>query len=131
MVGFDATLGHHVSEEFAFGNPERTLLGVQLDVKPLEVSECGTQGSDQVVRMRRLGDDVINVDCDRCPRRICSVGVGWRIDLVGEADLHAMLVRHAHVLKPERHRDIAIRAEWGDEGCRELVGFLHRYLVVA
>ena len=47
-------LGHHISEKFALGDPERALLGVQLDVKPLEVCECGAQGGEQVVRTRRL-----------------------------------------------------------------------------
>ena len=46
VVGFDATLGHHVPEEFGLGYPECALLGVQFDVEPLEVCERGAQGGD-------------------------------------------------------------------------------------
>jgi hypothetical protein len=41
-----ASLRHHVSKEFAFWDPERALLGVQLDVKPFEVGEYRAQGGD-------------------------------------------------------------------------------------
>ena len=104
-----------------FGTTNVNFFGIFLDVKPPEVSECGAQGGDQVICAWSFDNDVVHVNRDRWPRQLCPIGVRQWVDLVGEAGLHTTLVRCARVLKPERHRDITVRAVRGDEGCRELV----------
>ena len=42
-VGFNATLGHHVPEEFTLRHAERVFLRIQFDVEPLEICERGAQ----------------------------------------------------------------------------------------
>ena len=107
-VGFDATLGHHVSEEFALGHTECAFLRIQLDVEFLEICKRSAQGGDQVVRARCFDDNVTNVDCDCCPRWVQPVGVDWRIDLVRKAGFNSSLVCCPYVLETERNRHIAV-----------------------
>jgi hypothetical protein len=49
------------------------------------------------------------------------VGLLGRVDLIGKTLLHAMLVGGAGVFQAERHGEVAIRAEWGNERGHELV----------
>ena len=63
-------------------------------------------------------DDVIDVDLHDVP------------DELAEASVHAPLVGGSCVLESKRHGDIAVGAEWGDEGSCELVGLLHRDLMI-
>jgi hypothetical protein len=50
--------------------------------------------------------------------------------VVPENVLHTSLVRSARISKAEWHCYVAKHAEWCDERGRELIGFLHLYLVV-
>jgi hypothetical protein len=54
-----------------------------------------------------------------------------RVDLISKTLLHATLVGGTSVFQTEQHCDVAVYAEQGDEGGRELVGLLHCDLVVA
>jgi hypothetical protein len=45
--------------------------------------------------------------------------------------LHATLVRGTSVFKAERHGEVVVPAERGDERGRELVGLFRRNLVIA
>ena len=43
---------------------------------------------------------------------------------------HTSLEGSPRVFQPERHRDVTVGAEWGDERGRELVGLFHRDLMI-
>jgi hypothetical protein len=45
--------------------------------------------------------------------------------------LHATLVGGASIFQAERHGDLAVRAEWGDERGCELIELFHHDLVIA
>jgi hypothetical protein len=57
-----------------------------------------------------------------------ATGVGRSIS---KTLLHATMVGSAGIFQAERHGEVAIRAERGDERGRELVGLFHRNLVIA
>ena len=62
---------------------------------------------------------------------VINIGLNGLPDEVPKAPEHTMLVCGPHVLQTEWQRDEAERSEGGDEGRRELVGFLYRDLMVA
>ena len=74
---------------------------------------------------------VINIrdDCWFWPLGL--IGLIGRVDLVGEALLHAPLVGGANVLQVKWHGYVAVRTIWGDEqGCK-LIRLFHHDLVIA
>jgi hypothetical protein len=54
-----------------------------------------------------------------------------RVDLVGEALLHAPLIGGASILQTERHGYIAVRTIRGDERGCELIRLFNHDLVIA
>ena len=54
-----------------------------------------------------------------------------RVNLVGEALLHAPLIGGASILQTERHGYITVQTIRSDEQSPELVGLFHRNLVIA
>ena len=74
----------------------------QFDVEPSEVHECHDQVCNQVTSLSCFDHYVINIDSD-CWFRLFSLI--RRVDLVGEALLHAPLVGGASVLQTKRHGD--------------------------
>ena len=81
--------------------------------------------------MSRFDHDVVNVDGNRWFRSLGLIRLIERVDLVGEALLHAPLVGGASVLQAEWHGYIAVRTVWGDEQGCELIRLFHRDLVIA
>ena len=81
--------------------------------------------------MSRFDYYVINIDgdCWFCPLDL--IRLIERVDLIGEALLHAPLIGGASVLQTERHGYIIVQTIWGDERGYELVGLFHRDLVIA
>ena len=97
-VGLDATLEHNVSKQLPLRNPKNTLLGIQSDVEPSEVHERCGQVYDQVTSSSRFDHYVINVDGDCWFWLFSLIRLIRRVDLVGEALLHAPLVGGADIL---------------------------------
>jgi hypothetical protein len=74
--------------------------------------------ANQVVRLPGFHDYNVYVRLNGSP------------DVIPEDVLHTSLVCCARVSETERHRYVAIHPERRNERSRELVGFLHLYLVV-
>ena len=91
-------LGHDVSKELPLWNPENTFFRVQLDAEPSEVRECRGQVWDQVVSLSHFDHYVINIDNDCWFWSLDLVRLVERIDLIGEALLHAPLIGGTSVL---------------------------------
>ena len=85
-------LGYDVSEQLTLRNPENALFGIQLDAEPSEVHECCGQVCDLVSSSSRFDQYVINIDGDCWFRLFGLIRLIVRVDLVGEALLHAPLV---------------------------------------
>jgi hypothetical protein len=94
-------------------------LGVKLDPKFSKTSEGGLQVANQLVSFPRLYNDIVNVDLHNVP------------DELVEASVYAPLVGGSHVLESKGQGDIAVGAEWGDEGGCELVSLLHHDLMIS
>ena len=120
-VSLDAMLGHNVSKWLPLQNPENIFFGIQLDAEPSEVCERCGQVRDQVTSLSRFDHYVINIWF----RPLGLIRLIERVDLVGEALLHAPLVGGASVLQAERHGYIAVRTIQGNERGCELVGLFH------
>ena len=80
--------------------------------------------------MSRFDHYVINIDGDCWFWPLDLVRLVERVDLVGEASLHALLIGGASILQTEQHCDVVEQFEGGDERCHELVGLFHRNLMV-
>ena len=100
------------------GDPEDTLLRVELDALLFEAFEGYFQVTDEVTRLLGLDHDVVHVGLDSSP------------DVLAKDLGHAPLVCGPCVSKAERHSHIAVHAEWCDERSRELVGLFHLDLMV-
>ena len=97
-VGLDAALGHNVSKQLPLWNPENTIFGIQFDVEPSEVHERCGQVYDQVVGSSYFDHYVIIIDGDCWFQSFVLIRLIGRVDLVGEALLHAPLIGGASVL---------------------------------
>ena len=97
-VGLDAPLGYDVSKQLSLWNPENTFFGIQLDVEPSEICERRGQVCDQVASLSRFDYYVISIDGDYWFWPLGLIKLIERVDLVGEALLHAPLVGGASVL---------------------------------
>jgi hypothetical protein len=91
---------------------------IELDVFRSETFEYDVKVVDQIVDLFGFDNDVIDVSLDGRP------------DVFPKNVLHASLVRSPCVPETERHRDVAVHAEWGNERSCELVGLFHFNLVV-
>ena len=100
-VGLDATFGHDVSKQLPLWNPENTFFGIQFDVEPLEVRERCGQVCDQVIGSSYFDHYVNHIDDDHWSWPFGLVRLIERVDLVGEALLHAPLVGGASVFRPK------------------------------
>jgi hypothetical protein len=107
-----------IPQQQASRHSEDALLGVQLHPVGSQAIECHAQVANQVVRLPSFYDYVVYVSLNDSP------------DVVSENVLHTLLVCSTRVSKTKRHRYVAVHPEWRDERSRELVGFLHFYLVV-
>ena len=65
--------------------------------------------------MSRFDHYVINIDGDRWFQPFSLIRLIRRVDLVGEALLHALLIGGTSVLQAERHGYVAVRTIRGDE----------------
>ena len=65
--------------------------------------------------MSRFDHYVINIDGDHWFWPLGLIGLVERVNLVGEALLHALLIGGASVLQTERHGYIVVRTIQGDE----------------
>ena len=108
-------LGHDVSKQLPLWNPKNTFFGIQFDAEPLEVCECCGQVYDQVASLSHFHHYVIYIDDDCWFRPLDLVRLVGRVDLVGEASLHAPLIGGVGILQTERHGYVAVRTIWGDE----------------
>ena len=90
--------GHDVSKQLPLRNLENTFFKIQFDVEPSEVHEHCNQVHDQVTRLSRFDHYVINIDSDCWFWPLDLVRLVKRVDLVGEALLHAPLIHGASVL---------------------------------
>ena len=113
---------------FPFRTP-KTHFGIQPDVESSEVHEHCGQVCDQVIGLSCFDHYVINIDVDCWFWPLGLIRLIKRVDLVGEALLHAPLVGGASVLQAEWHGYIAVQTIRGG-GC-ELIGLFHRDLVIA
>ena len=116
---------------FPFGTPEKTFLGIQSDVEPSEVHDSCGQVCDQVASLGHFDHYVINIDGDCWFRPLSLIRLIERVDLVGEASLHAPLIGGASVLQTERHGYVTVQTIWGDERGCELIRLFHRNMVIA
>jgi len=107
-VGFDAALRHDVSMELPLWNSENTFFGIQFDIEPSEVCECCGQICDQVASLSRFHHYVIYIYGDCWFQPLDLVRLLGRVDLVGEASLHAPLIGGAGVLQTERHGYVVV-----------------------
>ena len=107
-VGCDAALGHDVSEQLPLRNPKIIFFEIQFDVEPSGVHECGGQVCDQVTSLSCFHHYVIYIDDDYWFWPLDLVRLVRRVDLVGEASLHAPLIGGASVLQTERHGYVAV-----------------------
>ena len=114
-VGLDAVLGHDVSKQLSLWLPKNAFFGVQPDVEPSEVREHCGQVCDQVIGLSCFDHYVINIYGDHWSWPFGLIRLIERVNLVGEALLHAPLVGGASVLQAKRHRYIAGRTIQGDE----------------
>jgi hypothetical protein len=105
-------------QEHASGNPEDTLLGIELHAFRLETSECHFKVGKEVGGFPRLDYDVIDVSLDRSA------------NVLSEHMVHAPLVRRTRIPQTKRHGDIAVHVEGYDERSHELVGLFHPNLVI-
>ena len=104
---------------------------IQFDVEPLEVHKYHGQVRDQVTSLSRFDYYVINIDGDCWFRPLGLIRLIERVNLNGEALLHAPLVGGASVLQTEGHGYITVQTIRGDERGCELIGFFHCNLVIA
>ena len=88
---------------------------IQSDVEPSKVHERCGQVHDQVTSLRCFDHYVINIDGNYWFWPLNLVRLVERVDLVGEALLHAPLIAGANVLQNKRHGYIAVQTIWGDE----------------
>ena len=130
-VGLDAAFGHNVSKQLPLRNPKNIFLGIQSDIEPSEVHECCGQVCDQVASLGCFDHYVINIDGDCWFQPLSLIGLFERVNLVGEALLHAPLVGGTSVLQAERHGYIIVQTIWSDERSRQLVGLFNHDLVIA
>ena len=107
-VGLDTTFRHDVSKQLPLWNPKNTLFGIQLDVEPLEVCERHCQVCGQVTSLSHFDHYVINIDGDCWFWPLDLVKLVERVDLIGEALLHAPLIGGASVLQTERHGYVTV-----------------------
>jgi len=71
---------------------------IQLDVEPSEVREHHGQVCDQVTSLSRFHHYVINIDGNCWLSPLDLVRLVERVDLIGEAMLHAPLIGGASIL---------------------------------
>jgi hypothetical protein len=76
----------------------------------------------------KIGDERVRIS--GLDNNIIHVGFDILVELLLEVGLDSSLVGGASVLQPERHRRVAVGAEWGDEHGLLLVFFLDGDLVV-
>ena len=91
-------LRHDVSEQLPLRNPKNTFFGIQFDVEPSEVREHYGQVRDQVASSSQFDHYVINIDGDCWFWLLDLVRLVERVDLFGEALLHAPLIGGTSVL---------------------------------
>jgi hypothetical protein len=85
------------------GTPKNAFLRIELDVFRSETFECDVKVVDQIIGLFCFDNDVIDVSLNGRP------------DVFPENVLHASLVRSPYVPETERHRNVAVHAEWGNE----------------
>jgi hypothetical protein len=117
-VGLDAPLGDDEPQEHASGDPEDTLLGIELYAFRLETTKCCFKVRKEVGGFPHLDYDVIDVGLDRST------------NVFAEHVVHAPLVCRTRIPQTERHSNIALHAEGCDERSRELVELFHPDLVI-
>jgi len=93
---------------FPFETPENIFFGIQFDVEPSEVHEHGGQVRDQVTNLSRFDYFVINIDDNCWFWPLDLVRLVKRVNLIGEALLHASLIGGASVLQTERHDYVTV-----------------------
>ena len=106
------------SQEHASGDPEHTLLGIELDALLSKAFEGYPQVINEILSLSGFDHDVVYVGLDGLP------------DVVAKDLGHAPLVRGTCVSEAERHSHVAVHAEWCDKRSRELVGLFHLDLMV-
>ena len=89
------------------------------------------QDCDQVASLSRFDHYVINIDGDCWFRPLGLIRLIERVDLVGEALLHAPLVGGASILQTKRQGYVIVQTIRGDERGCELISLFHRNLVIA
>ena len=97
-VGLDTLFGRDVSKQLPLWNLENTFFRIQFDAEPSEVRECCSQVCDQVASLSRFDHYVINIDGDCWFRLLGLIRLIERVDLVGEALLHAPLAGGTSIL---------------------------------
>ena len=107
------------SQEHASGDPEHTLLGIELDALLSKAFEGYPQVINEILSLSGFDHDVVYIGLDGLP------------DVVAKDLGHAPLVRGTCVSEAEGHRHVAVHAEWCDERSCELVGLFHLNLMVA
>jgi hypothetical protein len=117
-VGLDPSLRNNEPKEHATRNPENAFFRVKPDPVRTKSGKHLLEVGYELVGLLGFHHDVIDV---------CLNGL---LDEVAKTFDHAALVGCAGILQAERHRNITIQAERGDEGSRELVGLLHHDLVI-
>ena len=117
-VGFNAAFRDYESQEHASGDPEHTLLGVELDALLSKAFEGYPQVIHEILSLAGFDHDVVYVGLDGLP------------DVVAKDLGHAPLVRGTCVSEAKGHRHVAVHAKRCDERSRELVGLFHLDLMV-
>jgi hypothetical protein len=75
-----------------------------------------------------IGDEIASFPC--LDYNVIDVGFDRSANVIAEHVIHATLICGTDVTQPEGHGCITIRALWGDERGRDLVGLFHPDLMV-
>ena len=100
---------------FPFGTSKTHFLGFNLTLNLRRFHECGGQVCGQVASLSRFHYYVIYIDDDCWFWPLDLVRSVERVDLVGEASLHAPLIGGASILQTKRHGYVTIQTIRGDE----------------
>ena len=102
-IHLDPSLGDDKAEKHATRDLENAFLGIESD--PV----CSNPGR----RLLQVSDQLVCLPC--FDHNVIDVCLNNSSNEVAEASDHESLVGHSSVLKPERYRDITVRAKLGDE----------------